>query len=175
MHVRRLALSLLVVSLVAVGCGDDDTGATTPTTAATQDGGTDGGSSETPTPSGNAGFLMLGDERIDFDSARCYLQDQDAFGGGTIHATAQAYGTDAAGEEVLFDFTRFGADTDFEGDDVNVTVGDYTAGESVDYFGGADLGTFSIVGSTVTGTGFNLQSFDFDEPVDLPSSFEVNC
>jgi len=191
MHVRRLVLSLAVLALVAAACGDDDSGgAATPTTVATQDGGSndggssDGGSSDggtsdgggqTPTPSANAGFLMLGDERIDFDNALCYLQDQDAFGGGTIHATAQATGTNAAGEEVLFDFTRFGADTDFEGDDVSVTVGDYTTGAAVEYLDVIALGSVSIQGNTVAGTGFNLTSFDFDEPVELASSFEINC
>lgn len=184
MKIRSVALSLLVLMLVAAACGDDDSGTPVPTTAAPQtggssgDGGTDSGdagSGDTPTPAANAGFLMLGDERIDFDSALCYLQDQDAFGGGTIHATAQATGTDSAGEEVLLDFTRFGADTDFEGDDLSVTVGDYTTGDSVEYRDVIDLGSVSIQGNSVIATGFNVTSFDFDEPVELAASFELNC
>ena len=45
---------------------------------------------------------MIGDETITLDSARCFLEEQDAAaGGGKILFVAQGFGTNAAGEQLV--------------------------------------------------------------------------
>lgn len=179
MQIRRALLAILVLVLVAAACGDDDS--SSPTTAPSQDGGssvggTDAGSDDTPTPSGSAGFLTLGDERIQFDSARCFLEEQEAAGGGgKILATGQGFGTNADGAEVMIDFTRFDEESRFTGDDLSVTVGDPFEDDSVSYSGSLDLGAVEIDGRRLSGNGFMLQSSDISDTNEYPASFELNC
>jgi hypothetical protein len=178
MQFRRLALSILVLALVAAGCGDDDSGSPGQTAAAPS-GSTSGattGNGDTPAPSAAGGFLMLGDERIDFDSARCFLEEQDAAaGGGSILATGQGFGTNAEGIDVAFDFTRFSEESMFAGDDINVTIGDPFAGETVNYTVSLDIGAVSIEGNRLSASGFALESFDTGTVVSVDSEFELNC
>ena len=181
MHVRRLALSLLVIALVATACGDDDSGGTTPTTAASQDtgssdGGTSDGTGQTPTPSATGGFLVLGDERIDFDSARCFLEEQEAAaGGGSILAVGQGFGMNSEGVEVALDFTRFSEESDFAGDDILVDIGDPFSGDTIGYAARVDIGVVSIEGNRLSASCLTFESFDEGAESPLDGSFELNC
>ncbi|HSM01493.1 MAG TPA: hypothetical protein VK960_03490 [Acidimicrobiia bacterium] len=174
MKTRHMFLAILVVVLVGAACGDDD--ATTPTTAA-PGGQTDAGSNGgTPTPSASGGFLTLGDETIQFDSARCFLQEQEAAaGGGSILATGQGFGTNSEGVEVSLDFTRFSEESDFAGDDILVDIGDPFSGDTVGYAARVDIGVVSIEGNLVSASGLTFESFDEGAESPLEGAFELNC
>lgn len=187
MKLRRLIVPIALVALVAAACGDDS-GSSTQSTPAASESETGGNTpapsgdntpapsaDDTPAASATGGTLTLGDETITLDSARCYLEEQDAFGGGKILANAQGFGTNAAGEEVMLDFTRFDEDTDFTGDDIVVNVGDFMTGNSVEYHVTLDLDSVSIDGRNVSADGFTLTSFDMDSPSALESSFALSC
>jgi len=185
-NLRRLIVPIAIVALIAAACGDDSGSSTqsTPAASESQTGGdTPASGDDTPAPSGDdtpassstGGTFTLGDETITLDSARCYLQEQDAFGGGKILANAQGFGTNAAGEEVMLDFTRYDEDADFTGDDILVNVGDFMSGDSVEYHVTLDLGSVSIDGRSVSADGFTLTSFDMDPPGELESSFALSC
>jgi len=167
-------LAILVLVLVGAACGDDD--ATSPTTAA-PGGQTDNGSSAgTPTPSATGGFLTLGDETIQFDSARCYLEEQpSAGGGGSILATGQGFGTNSEGVEVSLDFTRFNEESQFAGDDINVVIGDPFSGDTISYFAGLDIGGVSIDGNRLSASGLTFESFDEGADSPLDGAFELSC
>ena len=165
-----------VMVLAIAACGGDDgaddngttqaPGNTTPTTTAAAPSGGGGGGG-----GGGAagGELVFGDETITSSGARCFLQEQDAFGGGTIHATAQATGVNAAGEDVLIDWTRFGEDTQFAGDDVLVNIG------PEEFASRTDIGTLTIDGSTVRSPDLTFTIFRDTGMVEIPGSFEINC
>jgi hypothetical protein len=146
----------------AAASGDDTpvTTADAPTTTAPAGGGGGGG---------GAGELKLGDETIALGTPRCFLQEQDAFGGGTILATAQASGVNAAGDDVLIDWTRFGDDTQFAGDDVLVNIG------AEEYASKTDIGTLTLDGSTVTSPELTFTVFRDNDMIQIPGSFEINC
>jgi hypothetical protein len=181
MRIRRV-LPILVVALTFIAaCGDDDASSnteadTSSNTEATASGGSDTGGSDTGSQGGggSAGFVTLGGETITLDSARCFLQPQDAAaGGGQILATAQGSGTNAAGDEVAVDFSRFSEDSQFAGDDVKVDVGDPFSDSAVSFGGSVEIGGVDLSGSTVSATGFVLNNFsDFSEVV---ADFEINC
>lgn len=163
MRPRHILLSLLVLGLIAASCGDDDAATPAPqgsTTAAPQASGTSGSGSD------GAGSVTFDGETTSLGGARCFLEEQDAGGGGKILATAQASGTGADGGAVSIDFTRYDEDSRFTGDDLHVTVG------GSDYMGVADLGTVVIDGRRLSGSGFTLRGDDFSEH---SASFELNC
>lgn len=164
-------LAILLLALVGAACGDDDA---TPGTTAAPGGQTDSGSNgDTPAPSATGGFLVLDGETIEFDSARCFLEEQEAAaGGGSILATGQGFGTDAEGVEVMIDFTRFSEESMFAGDDLSVTIGDPFSADAMSLFGSVDLGAVSIEGNTLRGDGFTLIG---DGGVEHTASFELNC
>lgn len=161
---------LAVVAALLVGaCGDDDS-----TTDGTPAAGDQQPTNKGATGGGDAGFITIGGETVGFDSARCFLEEQDAAaGGGSILATGQGFGTNAAGEAISFDFTRFSEESQFAGDDLSITVGDPFSDSSYSYFGGLDIGGVAIDGSTLSASGFTLQhSADFSQ---VPVAFELNC
>ena len=182
MRIRRVLPVLIVMVMVIAACGDDDAsinndgGNGSNTEATTADGSDTGGSDSGAQGGGggSAGFVTLGDETITLDSARCFLQPQDAAaGGGQILATAQGFGTNAAGDQVAVDFSRFSEDSQFAGDDVKVDIGDPFSDSAVSYGGSVAIGGVDLSGSTVSATGFVLNNFaDFSE---LLAHFEINC
>ena len=181
MRRTRLLTAVAVSSvLLLTGCGDDDDGTAVDDvdTGTVEGEGSDTGDPEddegeaTPAGGGGAGVLVLGGEEIELGPGLCYLEEQPAAaGGGSILATAQAQGTNAAGEEVRIDFTRFSEDSQFAGDDVSVDVG--ALGESVGYAGGADEGTVSIDGNVVSATDFPMSNFDDGSQATV--SFTISC
>lgn len=176
--------ALLFALLLAFGlaaCSDDsDDSSTTTQGDAPADADSDSGAEDTdddaPEGGGGEGTLTMGDEEIALGAGRCFLEEQDAAaGGGTIELTGQASGTNAAGDEVLIDFTRFSAESDFAGDDVSVVVGDFTSGDATEFLGNAEIGTVSLDGSVLSASGFEVTSFDSGDADVVLISFEIAC
>lgn len=121
-----------------------------------------------------AGTLTLGDETITFDSSRCFLEEQDAAaGGGKILFVVQAYGTNANGDELVIDVSRYDEDSQFSGDDVSVDIGDPFSDTAVSWDSTEEIGTVTIDGSTVSADDLTFQNYDdFSE---LPGSFSITC
>lgn len=178
MRARRtmaLVVATAAVLFALAGCSSDgsdgaDDGGSSGTTAATDD--TSGGGESTPSGSAS-GTLTLDGEEIELSGGLCYLEEQPAAaGGGSIEATAQASGTDADGDEVMIDFTRFSADNQFAGDDVSLTIGDPFSPDARSLSGTSDAGTVSIDGSTVSASDFEV-SEDLADTVFI--SFTIEC
>ncbi len=183
---KRL-LSFLVagtLSLALLGCGDDDTAddATVGDDPSDQvdESGAGDESSETDdseeTTSGasgaGGGTLTFDGEEIALDSSRCTFEEQDAAaGGGTIEFVAQGTGTTAAGDEVLVDVSRYSEESQFAGDRVSITIGDFATGAS--YSGSDDAGTVSEDGATVEADDFPLVSDD--DLSETTIAFSIDC
>ncbi|NNE10802.1 MAG: hypothetical protein HKN41_00990 [Ilumatobacter sp.] len=176
-RVWQIVATVAVAALAVAGCGGDDDdagGAGEPADAASAadaDGAGDGGGGGGGAGGGN---VVLGDETIEFESTRCFLQEQDAAaGGGKILFVAQAFGTDADGEPVAVDVSRYDEDSMFHGDDVTVDVGDPFGDSAVSWSGGGEVGTVTVAGSTVSADGLTfVNSDDFSEQ---PGSFTIDC
>jgi hypothetical protein len=177
----RLLVVLLAIGVLGGACGDDDAASVSETTTAGTQGTQPGGVTTVPattvpaTTGGDArGSVTIGDETITFDSARCYLQEQEAAaGGGSILATAQGFGTNADGEEVVVDFSRYDEESDFVGDHVTATIGDPFSDEAINLAVTLDLGDVGIDGSTVGAGGFAFQNLD--DLSEVAGSFEIRC
>lgn len=180
---RTWLIGAAALVLILAACGGDDDGATGAdadapgTTAAPSDAGSAATSDddEPAAPSGgDGGELVLGAETITFDSARCFLQEQEAAaGGGKILFVGQAFGTNAAGEEVMVDVSRYDEDSQFYGDDILVDIGDPFSDDLVSYLGGADSFIVSLDGSTLSADGLTFRNFDDD--TELSGSFRIDC
>ena len=178
---RTWVIALAFVVFVA-GCGGDDDDATpatdaSPTTAPAEatDGGSSGDDDQPAAPSGgNGGEVVLGDETITFDSARCFLEEQDAAaGGGKILFVAQAFGTTAAGEPVTIDVSRYDEDSQFTGDDILLDIGDPFSDDAVGWTARGDIGTVTVDGSTLSAAGLTFS--DFDAGAEVSGSFRIDC
>jgi hypothetical protein len=179
MGVRRLTVLVAVVALGIAGCGGDDDDSATPTEPAGDVADGDGTPDDGPTgddgaPTGaGGGTLTLGDETIDFDRSRCFLEEQDAAaGGGKILFVGQAFGTNAEGDEVSIDVSRYDEDSDFAGDDVSVVVGSPGSDDAVSYSSRSPIGTVSLDGSVLSAEGL---TFSDDDGTEVSGSFEVRC
>lgn len=123
---------------------------------------------------GGGGTLVLGDETITLDSARCFLQEQDAAaGGGKILFVAQGFGVDAAGDDVIVDVSRYDQDSQFAGDDILVDIGDPFAGDSVGWSARGPEGTVELDGSNLSADDLTFQNSD--DLSEAPGSLEINC
>ena len=97
-------------------------------------------------------------EEIALSPGRCYFKEQDV-AGSKITATAQATGTNAAGEEVLVDFSRYKESSFADpGDDVTVTIG--PLGNSEEYGAYMPLDTVSVSDDNVSVGESTFSSFD---------------
>ena len=176
---RFFVVGLVLAVLVAACGGDDESGTGGDTTAPSTEttAAPDAGGDEPAAPGaggGNGGSLVLGDETITFDSARCFLQEQEAAaGGGKILFVAQAFGTNADGEPVSIDVSRYDEDSDFTGDDILVDIGDPFSDDAVSWSSRPDLGTVTVDGSRLSADGLPFQSFDIG--AEATGSFEINC
>ncbi len=178
---RALGIALVGALLVLGSCGDDDSTASSDagssgTTAAanTSTTGADDGADDAaaaPSGGGGAGSITLDGEEIALGPGRCYLQEQPAAaGGGSIELTAQAQGTNAAGDDVRIDFSRYSEDSQFAGDDVSIDVG--PLGSSVNYHGSEPSGAVSVDGNLVSASDFTVQDDQFQ---DVAVSFSISC
>lgn len=177
--------------IAACGGGDDDTsaattaapaGATTAapsdapaTTSAPADAPATTAAAQQPPAGAGGGTLVLGDETITLDSARCFLEEQDAAGGGgKILFVAQAFGTTADGEPLVLDISRYDEDSQFTGDDVIVDIGDPFSDDAVSLNATGEIGTVTLDGRNLSAGGLTFNNFDnFDEMFE--GSFDVTC
>lgn len=203
MKLHRIWLvAIALVALLAAGCGDDgdepgdpagdsdtsdeggddqstgdepdagDDDAADDETAVDEPAGDDGGGSAGS--GGGGGTLVLGDETIALDSARCFLEEQDAAGGGgKILFVAQGFGTNAAGDELVVDLSRYDEESQFTGDDILVDIGDPFSDDAVSLSASGDIGTIVIDGSTLSASGLTFDNFD--DGSQTPGSVQVNC
>lgn len=176
---RKAAIALLAVGALLVGaCGDgDDTSGEAngdPSEEAT-DGATDGagdsGDDAGQAAGGGGGSVTLEGETVSFDRSRCFLEEQES-AGQTIELTGQGFGTNADGEQVSIDVTRFAEDSALPGDAVDVTVGDPASPDSTSFGTIADIGTVELDGSTLRAEGIELQT---DDLATVTASFEIAC
>jgi hypothetical protein len=171
-------IAALTLALIATGCGDDDDAAApadTAAPAAADDDNGSGGEDPPASPSGgNGGELVLGDETITFDSARCFLEEQEAAaGGGKILFVAQAFGTNAAGDQVAIDVSRYDEDSQFTGDDIIVDIGDPFSDDAVSLTANGDIGTVTVDGPNLSASGLTFNNFDDNSQ--LSGSFQISC
>ena len=184
---------LLALVLTACGGDDDDTtdaGSTSDSASASDDAPADDADATADTSAddadeseqaddapaasggGGGGEVVLGDETITLDSARCFLEEQDAAGGGgKILFVGQGFGTNAAGDEVILDVSRYDEDSQFTGDDIILDVGDFATGISWNVT--ADLGTVQLDGRTMSADG--LTFVNWDDFSEMAGSFVLNC
>lgn len=175
MAVGRASLTLTAALILAIsGCGSDsDDSASKAKDGATSGGGPTAGSDGSGgSTAAGPGSLVFGEETIALEPGRCYLQEQDsAGGGGKILATAQAVGTNAAGEEVRVDFTRYDENSQFFGDDISIDVG--PVGSSTGYSSRVDVGGVEVSGDTVTASDIPMRNMD--DGSEFSASFEIGC
>jgi len=192
---RLWLTAFALLALVAAGCGDDDAGSEGGGNGGETTVAQDAGAGETTVPGdaepmdedqpmeddnggsesgGLAGMVVVGDETITLDSARCFLEEQDAAaGGGKILFTAQASGTNADGEEITIDVFRFDEDSQFTGDKVSLVVGDPFSADAVSWDADGEIGAVQVDGDVVRSAGLTfVNSNDLSE---LPGSFEIQC
>ncbi|MCZ7527741.1 MAG: hypothetical protein M5U14_15990 [Acidimicrobiia bacterium] len=183
---RTVAAGALALVLVGACGGDDDEGASTPQDAveatdggeadddATENDSADDGSDAAQPPGSGGGTLDLGGEAISLTGSRCYLEEQDAAaGGGKILFVVQGTGTDAAGDEVLIDVSRYDDESQFAGDAIDITVGDPMSGEAAGYSTIAPTGTVTLDGSTASADAVTL--VDDADGSEVAVSFEISC
>lgn len=132
--------------------------------------GAAGSGSSTSSGSG-AGTLTLGGETITLESSRCFLQEQTA-AGQKILWTAQASGTNAAGDDVIVDVSRYDASSQFAGDDLSVDIGDPRSPSFVGWGGRYATGTIFLSGKTVSGSGLEVTDDDLQT---VTVTFDINC
>jgi hypothetical protein len=177
---------IAVVLLGGASCGDDEGGAAPPPAdqgagdTAGDDAHAEPSDSEDEAPSapsgggGGGGVLTLGSETIELDRARCFLEEQPAAGGGgSIELTGQGMGTNAAGDEVVVDFTRYSDDSMFAGDDVTIDVGDPRSDDFRSFGASLDTGTVSLDGNVLSAS--DIPFTDWDDGSEMVGSFRIEC
>lgn len=158
------------------GCGDDDgddtsAGSETPSENEAQPADEGAASGSPDGGGGGGGVVTIGSETIELDQTRCYLQPQDAAaGGGTIEYNAQGTGTDAEGNEVLVDLSRYSEESQFAGDDARIQFG--PPGELLRDYAMVD-GSIVVEGSTLTITDATFR--DNDDGSEAAGSLQLDC
>ncbi len=172
-------LSAATVLLVASGCGGGSkaspttaAGGDSPTTTEVGGGGSSGGNGGAP--AGDAGTVVLGDETIAFDSARCDMQEQAApEGGGKILFSIQAYGSNANGDEIRVEVSRYDQDSQFVGDKIELVIGDPFSADAVKWNADDVIETVALDGQTAIAN--NLTFTNGADGTTVAGSFEVHC
>jgi hypothetical protein len=181
---KNFLVLLLAFAFVVVACGDDD--------SSSDDGGdepqsetTEGGESETDdaasdesdssdVSAGGASSVTLDGEEIALDALGCYSEEQEV-AGSIITLTAQASGTNAAGENVIVDFTRFApGGTVSESDDMLIDIG--PLGESTNYRANLPYNSVEVVDGVLTVSETTFTSFGDDgTQVEATASVAIVC
>jgi hypothetical protein len=179
---------LLAFAFVVAACGDDDSSSddgddepqseeTAAGEAESDDGESDESDPEESSDGEAAGgdsSLTFGDEEIALNAFGCFAEEQEA-AGSIITFTAQAEGTNAAGEEVRVDFTRFApGGTVSEADDVSIDVG--PLGESVEYRASLPFESVPVDNGVVTVSETTFTNFGDDGGVsEVTTSIIIVC
>lgn len=174
---RRAQLAAITIVLAALlaGCGGGDDGADARGAPSVDDGSGDAADASRSGSGGGRGAssLVVDGETISVGGALCHLEPEEAAGGGggMILATAQNTGTDAAGDLVSIDFTRYDADSMFHGDDVTLNVGE--VGDPKTYTAHLDEGAIPVSNGVVSGQDITMRDAEAD--VEVVVSFEMVC
>ncbi|MEO6987546.1 MAG: hypothetical protein ABI239_02755 [Aquihabitans sp.] len=125
--------------------------------------------------------VVMNGETVELSGGGCSLEPQDsAGGGGQILFTGQATGQNGDGDEVFLDVSRFDEDSMFEGDMIDLVIGDYRTDDHKSFslglmgaMGGEKEFHLSLDGSTISANDVELIE---DEMVDeMTVSLEINC
>jgi len=173
---KLLTILFTGLALIAGACGgdDDSTSPESSSSAGTSDAGSESSGSSSG-GSGGGGTLIVDGETIALDSARCFLEEQDAVaGGGKIVFVVQAYGSNAAGDPLVLDVSRYDEDSMFTGDEIIIDFGDPASDDAVSWTASTELGTIAVDGSSVSAEAVTLVDTDAMVNIEL-SSFEINC
>lgn len=188
---RLLALLFVFVFVIAAACGDDSdsssngggddtsseidpgSGDEATDTGSDDDGSDEGGSEEVSRgePGGGASTLTFDGEEIALNARGCYAERQEV-AGSIITLTAQASGTNAAGEDVIVDFTRFApGGTVGESDDILIDIG--PLGATTTYQAALPFESIPVDGGvlTVAETAFS----SFDDGSEVTASVLIVC
>lgn len=169
-----LTFLLAVILAILTACGGDDENNDASELSADTSAGGGSSNQAADMSSGNGGTLTLGDEVIELNNARCFLEEQDVAGSaGKILFNGQGFGTTPAGEEFVLDVSRYDEDSMFTGDDIGVDVGDPRGADSYSWSGSADLGTIEQAGSTLRAEGLTFRHSD--DGREIAGAFELNC
>jgi hypothetical protein len=123
---------------------------------------------------GGGGVLTLGSETIELDRVGCFLEEQpSAGGGGSIELTGQGMGTNAAGDDVVVDFTRYSDDSMFAGDDVTIDIGDPRSDDLVSFGASLDMGTVTLAGNVLSASDIPVNNRD--DGSEVVASFRIEC
>lgn len=142
--------------------------------SASNEAGDMNGDGQAATTSGGGGTMVLDDQTIVLDSSRCYLEEQDsAAGGGKILFVVQATGTDANGDDVLIDISRYDEDSMFAGDAISVVFGDPFAGGDSSWDASAESGTVTLDGTNASADA--LTFVNMDDLSEAAGSFDIDC
>lgn len=134
--------------------------------------GTSGTTSGASRSGSGGGTLVLADETVTLTSSNCYLKSQTA-AGEDIELTAQASGTNAAGDDVTVDFTRYAESSSFAGDDITVHAGALGASDATDLAGRLDRGAVDRSGDTFSVEDAEMSDQATGETTTI--SFEIEC
>ncbi len=130
--------------------------------------------------SGSGGTLVFAGGAIALDSAECFLEEQDAAGGGKILFAAQALAIAAGGDGIVLEASRYDEDSQFTGDHVKIDIipgaGDpeEPQGTPESFSSIGDIGTVTADDSSVASAGdltFISDAYDGE----FIGSFEINC
>lgn len=123
---------------------------------------------------GGTGTVVLDGEVIEMTEIRCHLETQPAAaGGGNIEFVVQGSGTNAAGEPVMIDISRYDEDSSFAGDDVQIYVGDIMTDEARELHSKTPVGTVTLAGSTATVDDLAVQ--DLGAFTEHAVSIDITC
>ena len=171
----------LLLGLIVAGCSGDDGDDTdadvteAPATAVADVAieASEADPTAAPVVEAATGTLVLDGEEIAMAAALCWFQEQPRAGlGGVFTHTAQAEGTNAAGEALLLDITRARAEDGTVEDDIIIDIGDYTSEDAVSYGGGGAEGTIEFGDDSASAD--NVEVTDFETgPVSL--TFDISC
>lgn len=190
LNARGVALAA-ALALVAAACGGSDEDAsesnTSPAQGAEEVTTTSGESSddvdpaaengaqpEAPSGGAGSGTIDVGGEVIEIDRVMCHLESQPAAaGGGNILFVVQGHGTDAAGEDVMIDISRYDEGSSFAGDHVDVVIGDIFSEDVRNVVAVVDEGTVTLDGSRAYAS--DVMATDYESFEDLSVSFDLSC
>ena len=177
MRSKRFLALVLAIGVLAAACGSDSSSSGGDGDASSEDAT---GSSETAAssddadadaPSDGASSLTLDGEEIALDSRGCYAETQEV-AGSIITLSSQASGTNAAGESVIVDFTRYApGGTVGETDDVTIDIG--AIGESTSYLATLPFESVQIVDGALSIDDTPFRSFEGGD--DVVVSIKLAC
>lgn len=189
---NKAMVAVAALALLATGCGsDDDTATDDPATEASvsdaqandtaADGTSESGTgdsaaddADSATRTVGTGSAQLDGETIEVDEVLCYLEPQPAAsGGGNILFVVQAHGTNAAGEPVMVDVSRYDEDSIVAGDTVDVVFGEVAAADTVQWGYRSEAEAVTLAENTVSARDLTMDNFE--TMTQHTVSFEFSC